>query len=561
MCFLSWVLLFTASSNLLAQPAEDEASPPVKSITPLIPKQLEPVRMQLRWHHQFQFAGYYAAKEQGFYERAGFDVTIVPGSPQVRPVDEVLAGRAQFAEANSEVLLARLRGKPLVALAAIFQQSPAVLVTLKKSGITQPQDLIGKRMMSVGGESDAGFLAMLKAENVSPDQVDLIPSSYQIQDLIDGKTDAFNSYLTNEPYFLEERGIGYNIINPRDYGVDFYSDILFTTEAAVTDNPERVLRFKKASLAGWEYALAHPDEIIRLIREKYNDEKSLNHMRFEALLTHEITMPDLVEVGYINPRRFEAMADVFIEQKMVENNEQLAGFVFSDPEELSAELYSLLFTVCIFLVAVLLVALALALFNHRLKAEVSERKKVEEQLKRLANTDSLTQLFNRRAFSARYKDELVRAQRYGDIFSIILIDLDYFKKINDSHGREAGDRVLMAVAQLLKDNSRETDSCARFGGEEFILLLPKTSQEEAVVYAARLCEKIRGKQVSLLSGETASVTASIGVAQWLPEERGEATIIRVDKLLYTAEKQGRDRVVTADCTSETIPVKSEASNG
>lgn len=508
----------------------------------LIPTKLEPVRMQLRWHHQFQFAGYYAAKEKGFYQQAGFDVTLVAGSPERQPVTEVLAGRAQFAEGNSEVLFSRLQGEPLVALAAIFQDSPSVLLTLASSGISSPSDLVGKTVMRVGGEGDANFLAMLIKQGVAVNKVNFVNSSYQIQDLINGKTDAFNSYVTNEPFFLEERNIKYNVIKPRQYGVNFYSDILFTTEAEVENNPERVERFKQATLQGWKYALANPEEIIRLIREKYNDKKSLNHMRFEALSVRSLIMPELVEVGYLNAHKVMAMSEVFLQLGMVDDLTNLPGFIFDQDDEISAEVYSLLIAVCIFLVAALLVAMVLALFNHRLQKEIEVRKAAEQQLVQLAETDHLTQLLNRRAFTKRYNDELVRAQRYGDVFSILLIDLDLFKAVNDRYGHEAGDRVLQSVSNLLVEDTRESDVCGRFGGEEFILLLPKTPLAEAAVYAGRLCQHIRSNSVNLRGDEKVSISASIGVVEWLQDDQEEMTILRADKALYKAKSDGRDQV-------------------
>ena len=528
--FVSAFLLLTFCSNLV-----------VNSDT-LIPTKLESVRFQLRWHHQFQFAGYYAAKEQGFYRDAGFDVALVAGSPELQPVNEVLAGRAEFAVGNSEVLLARLQGKPLVALAVVFQHSPSVLLTLKKSLITAPQELIGKRVMSVGGEADASFFAMFHNQAVDTGEVDFINSSYRIEDLVEGKTDAFNSYLTNEPYYLESLGLEYNIINPRDYGVDFYSDIIFTTDAQARRNPERTERFKQATLRGWEYALANPEQLIQLIHEKYNQQRALNHLRFEALSVRSLILPELIEVGYINPQRMDSMARVFVKLGMAGSVDNLEGFIFERQDKLSEDVISLLIAILIFLVAALLVALLLALFNHRLQNEVKERRFVEEKLTQLADTDYLTQLLNRRAFATRFNEELVRANRYGDVFSILLIDLDLFKNINDQYGHEAGDRVLLSVARLLERDTRETDVCGRFGGEEFILLLPKTPISEAGIYARRLCKEIRDQAILLRSGEVVGITASIGVAEWLPADKGETTIIRADKALYDAKSKGRDQV-------------------
>lgn len=508
----------------------------------LIASPLEPIRMQLRWHHQFQFAGYYAAKEKGFYEKAGFDVTLVAGSPDLDPVKEVLAGRAQFAQDNSEVLLSRLQGEPLVAISAIFQHSPSVIVTLADSNIDEPRELAGKRMMSVDGGSDVSLLAMFTQQKVDFDEISIVSSSYQIDDLIDGKTDAFNAYLTNEPFFLEERGVDFNIINPRDYGIDFYSDILFTSEFLTNNSPAKVKRFRQATLEGWKYALAHSDEMIQLIQDKYNSEKSLNHMRYEALSVHDLIMPELLEVGYINPVRMLAMAQVFLDQGMVENLDGLEGFIFDGDDDVPEGIVSLLVAGSIFLLVVILIAIMLGFFNHRLQKEILTRREAEQKLKELAETDPLTNLLNRRAFHKRYNEELMRAQRYGGGFSLILIDLDRFKNINDNYGHEAGDRVLISVAELLLTDNRESDLASRFGGEEFLLLLPNTPLSEAAVYADRLCNKIRSMVTPLRDGSKVSITASLGVVEWMPADQDDMTILRADKAMYTAKSAGRNQV-------------------
>ena len=101
------------------------------------------MRLQLTWLHQFQFAGYYAALEKGFHRDAGFDVTLTEGTPDQRPVKEVVSGRAGFGVARGELLLHRLHGKPVVTLAAIFQHSPVILLAKEESGITTPHDMIG----------------------------------------------------------------------------------------------------------------------------------------------------------------------------------------------------------------------------------------------------------------------------------------------------------------------------------------------------------------------------------------------------------------------------------
>ncbi|WP_235187671.1 ABC transporter substrate-binding protein [Methylobacter tundripaludum] len=291
----------------------------------------DPIHLQLRWHHQFQFAGYYAALEKGYYKDAGLDVIIHEGTPEKKPVQEVLQGHAQYGEANSELLLERLRGAPLVALAAIYQHSPSVLIARKDAEISSPDGLVGKKIMLLNQTVDADFVAMFNNEGIDIDRLHIVPSSYEIRDLIDGKADAFNSYLSNEPYLLKQQGIEFNVLNPRNYGVDFYSDILFTTEDELKQHPERVKAFRQASLEGWYYAMDHPQEIIDLLLNKYKVTKSRDHLNFEADAIRPLIVPDVIDLGHMNPWRWRHMAETFIKAGMVENDKFLQNFSY-DPD-------------------------------------------------------------------------------------------------------------------------------------------------------------------------------------------------------------------------------------
>lgn len=291
----------------------------------------EPIHLQLRWHHQFQFAGYYAALEKGYYQKAGLDVIIDEGTPDKKPVQEILQGRAHYGVANSELLLERLRGAPLVALAAIFQHSPSVLLARKDAGIFSPDDLVGKKIMLLDKTVDADFVAMFYNEGVDSSRIQVIPSSYDINDLITGKVDAFNSYLSNEPYLLKQQGIEFTVLNPRNYGADFYSDILFCTENELKQHPERVKAFRQASLEGWYYAMNHPHEIINLLLNKYKVNKSKDHLEFEAEAIRALIIPDIIDLGHMNPWRWRHMTETFIEAELVVNDQFLPGFSY-DPE-------------------------------------------------------------------------------------------------------------------------------------------------------------------------------------------------------------------------------------
>lgn len=162
-----------------------------------------------------------------------------------------------------------------------------------------------------------------------------------------------------------------------------------------------------------------------------------------------------------------------------------------------------------------------------------------DKLNRKASTDALTEALNRHGFAEVAEGELVRAQRYHRSLSMIVFDLDHFKAINDRHGHAVGDLVLQVVARLVRDNLRLADVFARWGGEEFVILAPETSGEEA----ERLAEKLRLLFREHRSASVPRFTASFGVAAWAPEEDLKGLFARADRALYGAKKGGRDRVV------------------
>ncbi len=431
----------------------------------------EPIHLQLRWHHQFQFAGYYAAIEQGYYREAGLDVVIHPGSPGVTPVAEVLTGRAHYGVANSELLLQRLRGQPLVALASIFQHSSSILLSRKERCATTPHDLIGRKVMLMDRQVDADFLAMFKNEGIADSAIELLPSSYQISDLAEGKVDAFNAYRTNEPFYLTQQGIGYCVLDPRNYGVDFYSDILFTSEEELRQHPERVRAFTAASLKGWRYAMQHPEEIITLLRHKYDVPKSAEHLRYEAETMRSLILPEVIEIGHMNPGRWEHMADTFVRVGMVRDKRWLDGFLHQpDPQAELAQSRRRLWLASGTAVLLGLIALMLYAINRKIRREVALRGQVEAELQRMAYSDALTGLPNRLQFFERADQLLKRERRDQGRLALCFIDLNDFKKINDQHGHLAGDAVLSQIGQRLRRAVRESDIVARFGGDEFVVL-------------------------------------------------------------------------------------------
>ncbi len=173
------------------------------------------------------------------------------------------------------------------------------------------------------------------------------------------------------------------------------------------------------------------------------------------------------------------------------------------------------------------------------------------ELVRLATTDSLTGLANRRWLFEHLEQEVYRAQRYGTALSLILFDIDHFKRINDGWGHAAGDHVLRELARETHQLLRKTDRAGRYGGEEFVVLLPETDLAEAVLLAHRLTQRISSTVITPEHGPSISVTISVGVAALAPDESGEELIQRADQALYRAKQGGRNRVESA-----TTPVDS-----
>lgn len=158
-----------------------------------------PVSLQLKWYHQFQFAGYYAAETQGFFAEEGLEVDIIEGSPEHPPLERVLEGGADFGVSDSDILLARMNGKPVVACSVIFQHSPYVLISRADSGIHRPSDLMNQTIMVSGDQGSTQFLAMIRREGLPLQKVRLVPHSWKLEDLVEGKVSAISGYSTAEP--------------------------------------------------------------------------------------------------------------------------------------------------------------------------------------------------------------------------------------------------------------------------------------------------------------------------------------------------------------------------
>lgn len=180
--------------------------------------------------------------------------------------------------------------------------------------------------------------------------------------------------------------------------------------------------------------------------------------------------------------------------------------------------------------------------NTVIKKINDELKTLSSELKKSAYTDALTGLFNRRFMLPRLKEELMKYERMKLPFSVVMSDIDYFKKVNDTYGHNIGDNVLVELSIILKKESKSTDIVCRWGGEEFLTLLPETDKHSAIEYANRVLNRLRGK--SFKAGDRRfNVTATIGISICNEKISTEELIKRADDAMYEGKNNGRNRVV------------------
>lgn len=754
-------------------------------------KELEKVSLQLQWLDQFQFAGYYIAKEKGYYKNVGLDVEILKYRNDIKVVDSVVSKKATYGTGRTSLLIHRNNNLPVVALAAIFQHSPAALLVTDESILT-PNDLINKRIMiSPDAITSVSYMSMLFSEGILKDNIKVQPHSYNVQDLVDGKTDAIASYISNEPYKLKQMGIKYKYFHPKDYGFDFYGDLLFTSEYELINHPKRAENFTIASLKGWDYAFNNIKETAQIIYDKYNiQNKTLDELIYEGETLKKLAYDKNGELGHIEKERFEEIAKTYRLFGMIDRNYHITGFIKDihclnktelDEEERSwllkndtvriatnrawdpieffntQGLYSgiasgyleilkekidvnfqvkngkywhemiedikdkkvdmflaivptperkkymnfttsylefptvivtqdhigyiknlfdlsnkkvaveksfytnellqtyndkiklievnttaealqlvsngtayayvgslpnigyfiqklrlsnlkisgeapfktklsfstrkdlpLLTSILqkalndieerehdvlynqwinikyehqvdykIVLVIATIAFLILLLFytrNKALKKELFLRERFSTKLKslnkalenknvvlkELSENDTLTKIANRRKIDEFLEIEIERSYRNRLNLSIIMLDIDFFKEINDTFGHKIGDEVLISLSQLLVENVRIYDLVGRWGGEEFIIICPNTNLKQSKNLCKKIHQLIENKKYECLNN--GNITVSCGIAQYKDNESMDKFIQRVDTELYKAKNAGRNNI-------------------
>ena len=720
------------------------------------------VTLYLDWLNQFQFAGYYIAKEKGFYNEVNLDVNIIEYSNN-NITKKVIENESTYGIGKSSLIVDKFEGNNIILLSSIFQNSPLVLISLANSNIKTPKDLINKKVMITGdAKQSASIESMIASQGVNLKDITIQEHSFDIEDLINGTTDAMACYLSNEPYILNQKNIKFNVLNPNDYNFNFYEGILFTSKKESENNQIRVQNFNEASLRGWKYAFDNIEETAKLIYEKYNTQnKSLDLLIYEGSILKDFAKIDNNSLGNINPqtideiKRFYTLLglntsntlfetktilfnknDILLNEKqleylennkftlLIENNKvpfsfkntnEIIGieidfwklisnklskpfnieetlkneflniftssiktkFIYSFEKKHSNKyllsnsiaqipialatkdkvnyisdlsslksisigvlkdldlistlkkdypeinfieitsiedgmrkikenklfalidnLYTLshkieefkidelkinntlkykidmyletdrkheefikiinnaiftltekekstilnnyqlilyhknidLFYVLKFIIPLVILLTIFAFLNYRLKNEIKRRKQIEIKLSNFANNDSLTNIYNRRKIEELCENELKRSERYENELSLIFFDINDFKIINDKLGHHKGDEVLIKIANIISQNIRSSDYFGRWGGDEFLIVLPQTNISKTKNIIETLENKLKDSDFNL--DKNMKISCSFGLAEYEKNDTLDSLLRKADDSMY-----------------------------
>ena len=306
----------------------------------------EKVVLQLKWEHEFQFAGYYAALWQGYYQDVDIDIEIKPisrkGGSVVSSIDEIQSGNAHFAIGSLDILTAKDKGLDLVVLASIFQRSQTAIFSLNDTPISNLSQL-AKLRIAVGTDAatEAEIGAVFKTQGFDLKQINFVHTENTIDALIKNEVDAIVTYEISAIYEAQEKEVKLNKLDPADFGINFYGDTLFTSMQLTHRNPKLVADFISASIKGWHYAIEHKEEIAKKIstelpRHLFNYSDNYNYnLSYADLIDSLIGYPQK-EIGEVNQNRWSIMNDNLRELGLVKSHIVEEEFFFTLPESNSS---------------------------------------------------------------------------------------------------------------------------------------------------------------------------------------------------------------------------------
>lgn len=282
----------------------------------MVARELEQVTVQLSWEYQAEFAGLYAAEQNGYFAEEGLDVSFIEGGPEVDFITPVVDGTAQFGIAQpADVILARADGKAVRSIAVIYRRSPIVFFALADSGISRPKDFVGKKIRSAS-TTDWTLRALTNKVGIDPSQYETVYLASDLETFATGDIPVWSGFINVFALEVQRAGYDVNIIFPDDYGIHFYGDILITTDDLIQNNPDLVRRFLRAALKGWTYAVENPNTVGALV-QKYNPQADAELEI--AQLTASIPLVNTGEdfIGWMKPEVWAGMEKTLREQNIL----------------------------------------------------------------------------------------------------------------------------------------------------------------------------------------------------------------------------------------------------
>ena len=452
------------------------------------------VSIHLKWYHKFQFAGYYAAELQGYFEDEGHSVKLIEGGPHKNHLHQLINRASEYAVLGSESLNSLAVDSPIIIVASIFQHAPEVLMSLKSSGAKDISDLKDKMLMLADPSISGHIEAMLLRNNLKSGDYQKFSYDGDVNKLIDGRVFAMYGYVSNEPFQLKQLGHEVDIFRPQEFDIDFYGDNLATTQYELDNHPRRVASIRRAVIRGWNYAIEHPEEIINHILNRQTNNPmpfDLEHQRYEATETIKLIDANKIPLGLSSPDRWAAMIDTY--------NQATGGQAVFKQHSIYNEFHRDRSWVQYFLIAISFAAiliLALYFWNRTLKNRLESAVK---GLEKAVFEDSLTNMKNRSSLMLFIEE--CRVKHRHDEFLAIL-DINGLQKINKEKGFRKADQLIRNVAQTLLDCKFKTSKVYSLYGGKFAVIAKASKYEEFERKINALIERIvdENDPVSLRSG-------------------------------------------------------------
>ncbi|RXJ99167.1 hypothetical protein CRU98_07330 [Arcobacter sp. CECT 8986] len=305
---ISILMFFVVINSLFAQPTKK-------------------VSIQLNWKYQFEFAGYIAAVEKGFYKDAGFDVELKEYKNGVDIERDVKNGISTFGIYDTSIIDNYDKSKPIILLANYLKVSPLVFIT--KRDIFSPEELKNKTIsISTFELKNSSLKRLLDKFDIKKEDIKIKPFG-SIEEFMSGKVDAMSAFITNEPFILQKNRIEYNVINPSNFEVTTLGESLFSSLAYLKNNTRTIKSFIEATNKGWRYALENKDEMIDIIYNKYSKRKSKEALKYEANKIESIMLLDSYKIGEIRQDILSTQLEEAKKAGKISKNIQLNQLVYS----------------------------------------------------------------------------------------------------------------------------------------------------------------------------------------------------------------------------------------